>query len=143
MSSDLISAMSIFGINVKQLEVPKQDRRPIVTIDDLQRKAKELLADLLELGTYKHPLKVRKGSRKEVSTMSADDDRSQTLKAGGKTYFFDIKETKEGKPYLIITESRYKGEDQEPERSSIFVFQENAQEFAFTTTAMLAKIIQE
>ena len=75
--------------------------------------------------------------------MSADSDRSQTLKAGGKTYFFDIKDTKEGKPYLIITESRYKGEDQEPERSSIFVFQENAQEFAFTTTAMLAKIIQE
>jgi len=75
--------------------------------------------------------------------MSADNDLSKTLKAGGKTYFFDIKETKEGKPYLLITESRYKGEDQESERSSIFVFQENAKEFASTTSAMLAKIIQE
>ena len=135
--------MPIFRKSTKQTATNEPQRKLFVTIDDLQRKARELLDDLIELGTYKHPLKVRKGSRKEVNAMSADSDRSQTLKAGGKTYFFDIKETKEGKPYLIITESRYKGEDQEPERSSIFVFQENAQEFAFTTTAMLAKIIQE
>ena len=54
---------------------------------------------------------------------------SKTVKAGSKTYFFDIKETKEGKPYLLITESRFKGEGEERERSSIIVFQENAQEF--------------
>ena len=118
-------------------------RNPIVTIDDVQRKAQELLDDLNELATYKHPLKVRKGSSKEVIGMSAENNRSQTLKAGSKTYFFDIRETKEGKPYLIITESRYKGEDEQPERSSIFIFQESAQEFALLTAAMLGKINQE
>ena len=35
---------------------------------------------------------------------------NKTVKAGLTTYFFDIKETKGGKLYLVITESRFKGE---------------------------------
>ena len=34
---------------------------------------------------------------------------NKTVKAGSTTYFFDIKETKGGKLYLVITESRFKG----------------------------------
>lgn len=140
--SSLKKKMPIFTKPIKIHPNRETKRKPIVTIDDVQRKAQELLEDLIELGTYKHPLKVRKGNRKEVIGVSENADRSQTLKAGSKTYFFDIKETKEGKPYLVITESRYKGEDEEQERNSLFVFPESAQEFAFVTTTMLSKIIQ-
>ena len=40
----------------------------------------------------------------------ADQTESKTVKAGSRTYFFDLRETKEGQPYLTITESRFKGE---------------------------------
>jgi len=42
---------------------------------------------------------------------------------------FDVKETKGGKPYLVITESRFKGEGSERQRSSIVVFPEQVKEF--------------
>ena len=67
-------------------------------------------------------------------------EKSKTVKAGSKTYFFDIKETKEGKPYLLITESRFKGEGEERERSTIVVFQDNAQEFTEALTQMSEKL---
>lgn len=116
-----------------------------ITIDDLQSQARKLLDSLLKLGNYKHPLKVRKGSRKEVTPLSDQNDLSKTLKAGKKTYFFDVKETKEGKPYLVITETWFKpdAEGKEPERNNILVFPEQAREFGFCTVEMLGKIIQE
>ena len=39
---------------------------------------------------------------------------SKKVKAGSSTYFFDVKKTKEDKPYLMITQSRFKGEGSEP-----------------------------
>ena len=57
-----------------------------------------------------------------------------------KTYFFDIKKTKEDKPYLVITESRFKGEGKERERVSIAIFPENTEEFAEAVGEMTAKI---
>ena len=65
---------------------------------------------------------------------------SETLKTSSKTYFFDIRETREGKPFLVITESRLKGKEKKPERSSIIVFQDNAQEFSETVTRMTAAL---
>ena len=109
------------------------------TIDDVIRLANELLAHLSKLGEYKHPLDVRRG-RKEVVKMVERDENSKTLKAGSKTYFFDIKETKDRKPYLVITESRFKGEGEERERSAILVFQESAQEFAEAVSQMSEKL---
>jgi len=109
------------------------------TIDDVIRLAKELLVRLSQLGDYKHPLAVRRG-RKEVVNMVERQENSKIVKAGSKTYFFDIKETKEGKPFLLITESRFKGEGEERERSSIIVFQDNAQEFTEAVTQMNEKL---
>ena len=109
------------------------------TIDDVIRLATELLVRLNQLGEYKHPLDVRKG-RKGVVNMVERQENSKTVKAGSKTYFFDIKETKEGKPFLLITESRYKGEGEERERNSIIVFQDNAQEFTEAVTQMNEKL---
>ena len=107
-----------------------------LTIDDAIEKAQELANMLSELGELRHPLDIRKG----VENMEDKSERSKTLKAGSKTYFFDIKETKEGKPFLVITESRFKGEGEERERSAIIVFQENAKEFSSTVYEMAKKL---
>jgi hypothetical protein len=40
----------------------------------------------------------------------------------------------------MITESRFKGEGEERERSTIIVFQENAQEFAEAVSQMSEKL---
>ena len=109
------------------------------TIDDVIRIAQELLARLSQLGEYKHPMDVRRG-RKEVMNMIEREENSRTIKAGSKTYFLDIKETKEGKPFLMITESRFKGEGEERERSTIIVFQDNAQAFSEALTEMVEKL---
>jgi len=117
------------------------DREPFTTIDDLTQKAEELANGLLKLGEYKHPLDIRKGvkRRKGVSDM-AEREENRTIKAGAKTYFLDIKSTKEGKPYLVITESRFKGEGKERERASVIVFPENAEEFSQAVAEMTGKL---
>jgi hypothetical protein len=117
------------------------DREPFTTIDDLVHQAEELSSGLRRLSEYRHPLDVRRGVNKgeEVTDMKDMGD-SATVKAGAKTYFFDLKQTKEGKPFLVITESRFKGEGEERERASITVFPENATEFGQTVSGMIAKI---
>jgi len=40
-----------------------------------------------------------------------DENPSKQIKGSDRTYFLDIEETKEGKPYLRITESRKGKED--------------------------------
>lgn len=117
-------------------------REPFVTIDDLVMKADELASGLRTLSEYKHPLDIRRGKREGVKDMT-DDAESRTVKAGSKTYFFDIKKTRQDKPYLVITESRFKGEGKERERVSISIFPENAEEFSEAVAAMTAMIEQE
>ena len=70
------------------------------------------------------------------------EDTSRTIKAGKKTYFFDIKQTGDGKPYLVITESWFKDDEgKKPDRNNIIVFPEQAKDFAIAVVAMLDKII--
>lgn len=45
---------------------------------------------------------------------------SEKVSAGGRTYFFDVKESAKGTKYLIVTESKKVGESHE--RSRILVF---------------------
>jgi hypothetical protein len=111
------------------------NREPFTTIDDLIYLARELQLGLSKLGEYKYPLGVRKGVRKLNK-----ERESMTIKSIGRMYFLDLKETKDGNPFLVITESRSKKEGEGRERSSILVFQENAQEFAEAVTSMVAKI---
>lgn len=108
----------------------------IVTIDDLQNIAQLLVKGLHELGEYKYPLALRKG----VNFMTDKNVASKTIKAGAQSYFLDIKKTKKGKPYLIITESRFKGEGEDRERQSIAVFPETAKEFVKEVSAMSKKL---
>ena len=119
------------------------DREPFTTIDDCIELAEKLTAQLSRLGEQKYPLDVRRGvvqkARKGVKSV-ADQENSKTVKAGGKTYFFDVKQTKEGKPYLVITESRFKGEGKERERASIAVFSEHGRDFLEATQEMVEKL---
>jgi hypothetical protein len=47
---------------------------------------------------------------------------SRTIKAGKRTYFLDVKQTKDGEAFLAITQSRLTGEGGERERATILVF---------------------
>ena len=65
---------------------------------------------------------------------------SKIVKAGGTTYFFDVKNAKDGKPYLAITSSRLKGDKGERERATIFVFPDHAKDFLVTAQEMIAQL---
>jgi hypothetical protein len=116
-------------------------REPFTTIDDLVDRAEELASGLRKLSETRHPLDIRRGvtGGEEVKHMPDNGD-SITVKAGARTYFFDLKETKDGKPFLVITESRFKGEDSKRERVSMTVFPEQAEEFGQAVSTMTAKI---
>lgn len=52
---------------------------------------------------------------------------NKRIDCGKRTYFFDIKETKNGKKYLTITETRLKKKIRERDR--IMIFEECIREF--------------
>jgi len=105
--------------------------------------AGELYQGIRRLSEYKHPLDIRRGMRKRkgVIQLIEQKENSETIKAGSKTYFFDLRNTREGKTFLSITESRLKGEGGERERNTILIFPEEAQKFADTVTAMVSKVL--
>jgi hypothetical protein len=119
------------------------DTAIFVTIDDVTRQAQALWNNLQILSGYKHPFEVRKGCGKEVNAMTDErNEPSRMLKAGKKTYFFDVKATKDGKPYLMITETWFKDDQQkEPDRNNIIIFPEQAKDFALAIVSMLDQIV--
>ena len=121
---------------MQEITRPEADfhRPSFATIDDMLELAQKLVDGLNKLGERKHPLDIRRG----VRNMEREKN-SEMLKTGSKTYFFDIKETRDHKPYLVITESRLKGEGEKPERSSIMIFQDNLQEFAGIVSQLAEK----
>jgi hypothetical protein len=48
---------------------------------------------------------------------------SRKVSAGGRTYFFDVKESTSGDKYLVINESRKSQDRQSYERNRIMVFE--------------------
>jgi hypothetical protein len=133
-----------FGKSLMQLSLPMRDtkianpgnkRVTFTTIDDVRKMAQELLVALDKLGSYKYPLDIRRGIAKEVGDV-VHAKESTIVKSSSRTYFFDIKNTQEGKPYLVITESRKK----ENTRASIMIFPEDADEFFAALEVMIRKI---
>ena len=118
---------------------------PFVTLDDLTIKAQELVDGLQKLSTYRHPLDVRRGvprGGEEVSEEMIEEKESRDnmqVKGGGRTYFLDMAKTSKNTRYLRITESR-KGEGEEFERSSIYVFPEDAEQFSTAVQEMTQKL---
>ena len=116
-------------------------REPFASIDDLVDKAEELASGLRKLSKSRHPLDIRRGVKKGEGVIEMPDNGdSITVKAGARTYFFDLKETKEEKPFLVITESRFKGEGKQRERVRITVFPEQAEEFGQAVSTMITKL---
>ena len=77
--------------------------------------------------------------RRGVTQMKNKSDDHQ-VRAGSRTYFFDLKETKDKKPFLVITESRFKGEGKDHERTSMLIFQDHVKEFSKAISNMAAKM---
>src|SRR5258706_12013675 len=117
----------------------KPVHEPFATIDDAIALTQQVHTVLKKLAEYKHPLAVRR-ARKEVIQMQ-EGRESKQVRAGNRTYFIDVETSKEGKRYLRITESRFKGEDQERERSSIVIFPEEAGDFVSAVSEMAAKLL--
>jgi len=65
---------------------------------------------------------------------------SKQLNAGGKTYFFDVREAQSGDRYLQITESRLK-QNGERYRSNIVIFKEHFNEFYRTLKEVAKKLV--
>jgi hypothetical protein len=117
---------------------------PFITIDDCLTRARELATLLTKLAAQKYPLDVRRGislkpRRKGVSAM-VNAETSKVVKAGGNTYFFDIKKTKDGRPYLVITESRFQGEGKARVRTSLTLFPEHARDFLEAVKVMVDQL---
>ncbi len=53
---------------------------------------------------------------------------SEKIVAGSRTYFFDVKEAKDGTKYVVISESRQVGSSYE--HSRVMIFQEHLESFA-------------
>ncbi len=72
----------------------------------------------------------------DFRTQDADggeDVYSKVVRAGKRTYFFDVKATRSGDYYLTVTESRKKpGRDGNPvfEKNKIFLYKEDFAKFA-------------
>ncbi len=63
----------------------------------------------------------------------SQDVRSKVIRAGKRTYFFDVKRTRNGEMYLIITESRKRVEDDGNffyEKHKIFLYPEDFENFS-------------
>lgn len=54
---------------------------------------------------------------------------SETLKGSSRTYFFDLKQANNGKPYLSVVESR-KNQEGEYERARLLIFSDDFEKFS-------------
>jgi len=68
------------------------------------------------------------------------EKKTRMVKGGGRTYFFDLKETQAGTKYLVLTESRRAKDGEEFLRSTIILFPEQAKEFGEAVGEMTAKL---
>lgn len=68
---------------------------------------------------------------------------SEKVSTTTRTYFFDVKHTQKGKPFLVVTETRKKKEGEGFERNTITVFEEDFTRFTETITRMLAGIAED
>ena len=120
---------------IQRQPLPEEKRAEMPTIDDLLLYAGKLYKGLITISQRKDPLDIRRG----VSEMNTERE-SETVKAQGRTYFFDLESTKEGKPYLRITESYINKQDNEAKRNTILVFQDDIHEFTQALTKMAYKV---
>ena len=71
--------------------------------------------------------------------MEKDNIHSANFKAGKRTYFLDVKKTKDGDKYIKICESKRTGND-EFDRHQIMVFQEDIDNFMEAVSVAVNKL---
>ena len=80
----------------------------------------------------------------EGSKRRTDDIYSKSLRAGNRTYFFDVKSTKSEDLYLTITESKRRFNNDKGkffyEKHKLFLYQEDFASFQDNLQATLDKI---
>ena len=68
-----------------------------------------------------------------VNKYSSEDSFSKAVRAGKRTYFFDVKSTRAGEHYLTITESKKRFDQQTGkvfyEKHKLFLYQEDFEKF--------------
>lgn len=72
---------------------------------------------------------IEDGSR----TLNTEERReifSSRVRAGSRTYYFDIKKNSKDDNYLVISESKRVGDDNEKQRHRIMVFEEDIEKFS-------------
>ncbi len=84
------------------------------------------------------------GNENEGSSRRADDIYSNSLRAGNRTYFFDVKSTKSEDLYLTITESKRRFNNDNGkfyyEKHKLFLYPEDFASFTDQLQATLDKI---
>ena len=117
---------------------------PFVTLDDCVPLAQILADRLKRLGQQKYPLSVRRGSqlrsRERGRPPAPSSSTPRQLRAGTRTYFFDIETASDGRRFLKITESRFLGSGTGRERQSILIFPETASAFLQMVSAMTTNL---
>lgn len=75
------------------------------------------------------------------SDFEREEILSRSLKAGKRTYFFDVKQTRNNDKYLVITESKKLFNDNDGsftyEKHKIFLYKEDYEKFADLLNAMI------
>ncbi len=84
------------------------------------------------------------GNEKDGSNRRADDIYSNSLRAGNRTYFFDVKSTKSEDLYLTITESKRRFNNDNGkffyEKHKLFLYPEDFESFSGYLSETLEKI---
>jgi hypothetical protein len=70
-------------------------------------------------------------NRNNMEPNNQEKVHSQMLRAGGKSYFFDVKKAKSGTNYLTVAES-YKGKDGGSVVNRIMIFKDHLADFQKT-----------
>lgn len=76
-----------------------------------------------------------KGERESFEGSANAIIHSKTIRAGKRTYFFDVKSTRNGEYYLTITESKRKYDDNGNyhfEKHKVFLYPEDFEKFSST-----------
>lgn len=81
----------------------------------------------------------------EENNNERDEIYSERVKAGKRTYFFDVKSTRSNDYYLTITESkrRYKEDGFVYEKHKIFLYKEDFNKFVAALNGTVAHIKEE
>lgn len=86
-----------------------------------------------------------KEERKDSQEQYKQEIHSKVIRAGKRTYFFDVKSTRNNEYYLTITESKKKFSDNGKfhyEKHKVFLYQEDFQKFQESLEEVIKYIVE-